>query len=69
MTVLQQQGALARKASRVLAASGTKLKNAVLEAIAEQLICRKTEILRANARDLADAKEAGLRRRSSTALP
>lgn len=60
MTVLEQQGTLARQASRVLAATGTKLKNAVLEAISAELVARQDEILRANETDLGRAREAGI---------
>jgi glutamate-5-semialdehyde dehydrogenase len=58
MTVLEQQGTLARQASRVLASTGTIRKNAVLEAISAELCARKDEIICANEKDLAHAREA-----------
>ncbi|MGN8888871.1 glutamate-5-semialdehyde dehydrogenase [Dysosmobacter sp. HCP28S3_G4] len=61
MTALQQQGAAARTASRVLATAGTAKKNAALEAIAKTLEARQDEWLAANAQDLDAAREAGLR--------
>ena len=61
MTVLQEQGAAAKAASRVLAAAGTAEKDRALEAIAEILTERQGEWLAANAGDLAAAKEEGMR--------
>ena len=51
MTALEQQGAAARKASRVLALAGTEKKNEALEAIAKAIEARQEEILAANAAD------------------
>ena len=61
MTALQQQGAAAKTASRVLAMAGTARKNEALEAIAAALTARQEEWLAANAEDIAAAKEAGMR--------
>ena len=61
MTALQQQGAAAKVASRVLAMAGTAKKNEALEAIAAALTARQDEWLAANAEDIAAAKEAGMR--------
>ncbi len=60
-TVLQQQGALAKAASRVLAIAGTAKKNAALEAVAEILTERRDEWLSANAADVEAARAAGMR--------
>ena len=61
MTALQQQGMAAKTASRVLAIAGTAKKNQALEAIANLLTARQDEWLAANAKDVAAAKEAGMR--------
>ena len=61
MTVLQQQGAAAKAASRVLATAGTARKNEALEAIARILTERQDEWLAANALDVAAATESGMR--------
>jgi len=61
MTVLQQQGAAAKAASRVLATVGTAKKNQALEAIAQILTERQDEWLAANALDITAAKENGMR--------
>ena len=61
MTALQQQGAAAKAAARVLATAGTLKKNAALAAIADTLTARQSEWLAANAEDVAAAKEAGMR--------
>jgi len=61
MTLLQQQGKAAKAASYTLAAAGTNRKNAALEAIAVALSDRREQWLTANARDIAAAKEAGMR--------
>jgi glutamate-5-semialdehyde dehydrogenase len=52
--------ASAKRASRVLAALGSDVKDAALEAIAAALIERTDEILEANARDLDAGREAQL---------
>ena len=61
MTALQQQGAAAKAAARVLATAGTLKKNAALAAIADTLTARQSEWLAANAEDVAATKEAGMR--------
>ena len=52
--------AVARRASRTLAAISTEVKDAALEAIASALIARTAEILAANARDLEQGEADGL---------
>ena len=61
MTQLQQQGAAAKAAARVLAIAGTAKKNAALLAMADILMARQDEWLAANAQDVAAAKAAGMR--------
>ena len=61
MTTLETQGLAAKNAERVLAAAGTAKKNAALEAIARSLAARQEEILSANALDLAEARNSGMR--------
>ena len=61
MTQLQQQGAAAKTAARVLAIAGTAKKNAALLAMADILMARQDEWLAANAQDVAAAKAAGMR--------
>jgi glutamate-5-semialdehyde dehydrogenase len=61
MTALQQQGAAAKAAARVLALAGTAQKNQALEAIASALEQGAPAWLAANAEDLAAAKAAGMR--------
>lgn len=61
MTQLQQQGAAAKAAGRVLAIAGTKKKNEALLAMAEILSARRPEWLAANEKDLARAREDGMR--------
>ncbi|MDR0564075.1 MAG: glutamate-5-semialdehyde dehydrogenase [Azoarcus sp.] len=53
-------GQQARKASRVLAAASTHAKNAMLIATANEIRRQQDALLRANAKDLASAKQAGL---------
>lgn len=60
MTPLQQQGATAKAAARILATAGTSKKNQALTAIAEILTARQTQWLAANAEDVAAAKDAGM---------
>ncbi len=50
----------AKKASYILAASGTKVRNAALYAIADALWANKSEIISANGCDLRDGRENGL---------
>jgi glutamate-5-semialdehyde dehydrogenase len=52
--------AAAKRASRVLASTGTEIKNAALESLADALIAHTPEILEANARDLEAGREAEL---------
>jgi glutamate-5-semialdehyde dehydrogenase len=52
--------AAAKRAARVLASAPTETKNAALEATARLLAERSTEILEANAGDLADERASGL---------
>ena len=61
MTALQQQGKLAKDATYILATAGTAKKNAALAAIADILTARQDEWLSANAEDVAEAREAGMR--------
>jgi len=61
MTALQQQGAAAKAAARVLATAGTAKKNLALEAIADILAENREEWLAANAQDVANATLAGMR--------
>ena len=61
MSALEQQGAAAKAAARILATAGTNRKNKALEAIARTLTQRQEEWLTANAQDVAAAREAGMR--------
>jgi len=61
MTALEQQGARAKAAARVLATATTAQKNAALAAIAEALHSRQAEIIAANELDMTAAREAGMR--------
>nr|WP_326165671.1 glutamate-5-semialdehyde dehydrogenase [uncultured Oscillibacter sp.] len=61
MTALEQQGAAAKAAGRILATAGTAKKDAALEAVAAVLTERQDEWLEANAADVAAAREAGMR--------
>ncbi len=54
-------GRQAKEAARVLANTSTETKNRLLYVIADGLLARQRAILDANARDLADARAAGLR--------
>ena len=60
MTILEQQGAAAKAAARVLACAGTAKKNEALAAMADALWNGRQEWLDANAEDVAAAKEAGI---------
>ena len=60
MTVLETQGELAQKASRVLARASTGVKNAALEAAARLLLARQEEVLAANAEDMEAARAGGM---------
>ncbi len=58
---LQELGANARAAARVLATAGTKEKNAALLKMADALIAHTADILAANEADIAAARESGMR--------
>ena len=63
MTLEQQIheiGAKARVAARSLAGLATERRNAILRAMAEELLARTPQLLEANAKDLAGASEHGL---------
>ncbi|MBC9073692.1 glutamate-5-semialdehyde dehydrogenase [Thauera sp. CAU 1555] len=53
-------GRQARAASRLVAAASTDAKNAALAAMAAEIRARRAELLAANARDLEEARAAGL---------
>jgi glutamate-5-semialdehyde dehydrogenase len=55
-----EMGVKAVHASRELAKLSTKKKNAILEAMADEIAAQKTAIQEANAKDLAAGREAGL---------
>jgi glutamate-5-semialdehyde dehydrogenase len=57
---LEELGKKARQAARRLAMLGTEQKNQALEAIADTLIARTSEILEANAKDLEAGEATGL---------
>ncbi|MCI2105932.1 MAG: glutamate-5-semialdehyde dehydrogenase [Intestinimonas sp.] len=61
MTELEKQGMEAKAAERILATAGEDRKNRALEAIAKALTTRQDEILQANAGDLAEARNGGMR--------
>ncbi len=56
---VEQKAQAAKKASRTLATIGTAAKNVALLSIADALETRQAELLDANARDLANAKDNG----------
>ncbi|MFM8981971.1 MAG: gamma-glutamyl-phosphate reductase, partial [Spartobacteria bacterium] len=68
MSSLQDQihhiGKNARAAYRALARLDSKTKNAVLIAMADELIVRLPDILEANAADVAEAEKNGLTKAS-----
>ncbi len=57
---MQTLGRQARAASRALAAASTAAKNTALMAMAVEIRARRDELLAANARDLDEARAAGL---------
>nr|WP_300409243.1 glutamate-5-semialdehyde dehydrogenase [uncultured Ruminococcus sp.] len=59
MTVIEQMGAKAKEASRVLSVAGSK-KDLALNSIADALIEHKDEIIKANNIDIEYGKEIGL---------
>lgn len=60
MTALEQQCIDAKKASRILMTAGTSVKNEALKAIADALIERSAEWLKANALDMENAEKNGI---------
>ena len=60
MTVLEQQGAAAKKAAAAMALADTEAKNKALLAIADALIARQDEWLAANQEDYEAAKADGM---------
>ena len=60
MTILEQQGAAALTAARVLSTAGTERKNAALNAIADKLEAKAADWLAANAEDVAAARSGGM---------
>ena len=61
MTILETQGLAARHAERVLAVAGAAQKNRALEAMARALKERESAILAENQKDLAAARESGMK--------
>ena len=59
-TALTESAASARTASRVLASTSTATKNAVLRDLAAAILAARADVLDANARDMAAARESGL---------
>ncbi|MDO8577826.1 MAG: glutamate-5-semialdehyde dehydrogenase [Dehalococcoidales bacterium] len=57
---LEAQGKAAKAASRHLAYLSADIKNKVLNNIADDLLARKDEILKANKKDIAGAKASGM---------
>jgi glutamate-5-semialdehyde dehydrogenase len=58
--MLVEMGQRARKAARILGRTTTELKNAVLLALADEILARADLILAANAQDVAEGEKAGL---------
>lgn len=58
--LLPEIGRRARRASRSLSILSTDTKNAILRAMADELLAREAAILEANAQDLAGAEQRGL---------
>ena len=61
MTALEIQGEAAKKASRVLSTASTETKDKALKTIAKAISDKRERWLNANALDMANAKEAGMR--------
>jgi glutamate-5-semialdehyde dehydrogenase len=57
---VEEKAEAAKNAARTLATAGVAVKNAALQAMADALDARRAEILEANARDLALAKDKGV---------
>lgn len=60
MTVLEQQGSLAKEAARILAITKTDTKNKALEIIRNEINARRAEWLKANEEDMRAARENGM---------
>src|ERR1700712_5213204 len=58
---MRRLGAGAREAARILALAPAAQKDRALAAMAAALRARQSEILKANAEDVADAKAAGIK--------
>src|SRR6266571_4883835 len=57
---LQTKGTAAKRAARELARTSTAVKNAALNALADALLDRSAEVLRANQHDVQAGRDAGL---------
>ncbi len=57
---IQAKGAAAREAARALARLSAEVRNRALEAIADELPARESDILAANAEDIEAGRQAGL---------
>jgi len=57
---IQAKGAAAREAARALARLSAEVRNRALEAIADELPARESDILAANAEDMEAGRQAGL---------
>jgi glutamate-5-semialdehyde dehydrogenase len=57
MDYVNTLGAAAKRAAKIIAAADTNTKNAALKAIAEDLILREIDILKANEKDLSAAEQ------------
>ena len=57
---LERKGAVARQAARRLATTHAEAKNAALQNVADGLAARQDGIIAANAKDIANGKQAGL---------
>ncbi len=60
MTILETQAMSAKNAARILAVAGTQRKDSALEAIAAALLAKQDDILSANEKDMAAARENGM---------
>ncbi len=61
MTTMEQLGAAAKAAERTLSIATTRQKNNALKEIADSIYVNRNVWLEANARDIENAKEAGMR--------
>ncbi len=57
---MQTLGETARQAARILSIASTRQKNEALVSIAEQLLANETDLLAANAKDMANGRERAL---------